>query len=202
MRSEQLDDTVGIDAITQTRRRQTQDWNVVIQGLAEARVVAVLVDKTSELVNMKGRAVVAAILLFVCPVEAAFHNTVLCRDRPYQHNVRRTSWMSTALSASQKFKNFEEMLQTHHDMPVLVSFHNRYCGPCKLQKKELRTVRDEVGESLHMFVVDTEKWPSLGARYQVQGLPTLLVFKAGEVLYRFERVEKAEVLVKILKSLI
>lgn len=110
--------------------------------------------------------------------------------------------LSTAIHASKKFRNFEEMLQTFHDKPVLVSFHTRYCGPCKLMKKELRAVRDEIGDDVHVFAVDTEKWPSLSARYEVQGLPTVVIFYHGEILYRVEGVETAEKLVHRVKALI
>lgn len=108
----------------------------------------------------------------------------------------------TALGAAMKFRNFEEMLRTYHDKPVLVSFHATWCGPCKLMKKELKAVRQEVGDTLLMFVVDTERWPALGVRYHVKGLPTVVIFKEGEILYRYEGVEKAEELVRRVKALI
>jgi thioredoxin 1 len=106
------------------------------------------------------------------------------------------------LGAAKKFRNFEEMLNQYHDKPVLVSFHSTLCGPCRLMKKELKAVRKEVGDTSLVFVVDTERWPSLGVRYHVRGLPTILIFKQGEILYQHEGVEKAEELVRRVKALI
>lgn len=110
--------------------------------------------------------------------------------------------LSTELYAAVKFRNFNEMLELFHDKPVLVSFHTRYCGPCKLMKKELRAVRDEMGDTVHLFGVDTEKFPSLSARYEVAGLPTLVLFYRGEIIYRVEGVEPAEKLVHRVRDLI
>jgi thioredoxin 1 len=101
-----------------------------------------------------------------------------------------------------KFRNFETMLEAYNDKPILVSFHAKYCGPCKLVKKELKAVRDEMGDDVHLFAVDTEKFPSVAARYEVAGLPTLVIFYQGEILYRVEGVESAENLVHRVRSLI
>jgi len=109
---------------------------------------------------------------------------------------------STAIAAAVKFRNFEEMLENFQDKPVLVSFHTRWCGPCKLMKKELRAVRDEIGDAVHVFAVDTEKWPSVSARYNVAGLPTVVIFYQGRILYRVEGVETAENLVHRVRTLI
>ena len=106
------------------------------------------------------------------------------------------------MGAAMKFRNFEEMLTTFHDKPVLVSFQAQWCGPCKLMKKELKAVREAMGDDVQLFAVDTEKWPSLGARYEVQGLPTVVIFYKGEISYRVEGVEKAEQLVEKVKTLI
>jgi thioredoxin-like negative regulator of GroEL len=68
-------------------------------------------------------------------------------------------------------------------------------------KKELRAVREEIPD-VHVFAVDTEKWPSLSARYKVAGLPTLVIFYQGEILHRIEGVETAETLTHLVKTII
>lgn len=59
-------------------------------------------------------------------------------------------------------------------------------------KKELELVRELMGDDIKIFVVDTERWPHLAARYQVEGLPTAVLFKDGKIVKRIEGFEKAE----------
>jgi len=92
------------------------------------------------------------------------------------------------------------MLTKYTDTPVLVSFYATWCGPCRLMKKELEAVRELVGDELKIFAVDTERWPHLGARYDIEGLPTAVLFKNGEIVHRLEGFEKAETLVQEVKQ--
>ena len=90
-----------------------------------------------------------------------------------------------------KFRTFEEMLEKHRDTPILVSFEAKWCGPCKLMKKELKIVRDELADLVMVAQIDTEKFPSLGARYEVEGLPSVILFVDGEPVHRIEGLEEA-----------
>jgi len=96
-----------------------------------------------------------------------------------------------ASKSKMKFRTFEEMLELYRDTPILVSFEAKWCGPCKLMKKELKIVRDELAESVMVARVDTEKFPSLGARYEVEGLPSVILFVDGEPVHRIEGIEGA-----------
>lgn len=94
-----------------------------------------------------------------------------------------------------KFRTFEEMLEKYRDTPILVSFEAKWCGPCKLMKKELKIVRDELADLVMVARIDTEKFPSLGARYEVEGLPSVILFVDGEPVHRIEGlVEASEIL--------
>lgn len=95
-----------------------------------------------------------------------------------------------------KFRNFDEMLISYHDTPVLVAFHSKLCGPCKLMHKELQLVRDSFDGQVQIFNIDTEKFPSLGSRFEVEGLPTTVLFKYGHPVHRIEGVEKADEVVR------
>jgi len=95
-----------------------------------------------------------------------------------------------------KFRNFEEMLEQHRETPILVSFEAKWCGPCKLMKKELKIVRDELAESVMVARIDTEKFPSLGARYKVEGLPSVILFVDGEPVHRIEGLEEAAEIIR------
>mmetsp|Transcript_25085 Transcript_25085/g.57977 ORF Transcript_25085/g.57977 Transcript_25085/m.57977 type:complete len:161 (-) Transcript_25085:168-650(-) len=90
----------------------------------------------------------------------------------------------TSLPAT-KFKNFDEML-TAFDKPVLVDFYATWCGPCQLVQKELAVVGDECKDWLKVAKVDTDKYPALGAKYEIEGLPTMVLFKDGKPVHRIE----------------
>ena len=68
-----------------------------------------------------------------------------------------------------KFKSFEEALEIYYDMPILVSFTSSLCGPCKVMKKELEQVRQTLQEDVIIFHIDTDRFPTLGSRYNVKG---------------------------------
>jgi len=88
------------------------------------------------------------------------------------------------------------MITLYHDDLVLVSWNAEYCGPCKLMKKELKSVRDAFGEKVLVCNIDMEKFPSLGARFDVSGLPTILLFKKGLPIHRIEGMKKANEIIR------
>lgn len=107
---------------------------------------------------------------------------------------------STSLNAAMKFKNFEEMLITCGDSLVIVTFSTNLCGPCRSMKKELGEVSSIIGNDIKMFAIDMEKFPKLGTRYGVEILPTVVIFKGGEVFDRIEGVESADKVVERLRT--
>jgi thioredoxin-like negative regulator of GroEL len=101
-----------------------------------------------------------------------------------------------------RFKNFEQVLDTFREEPVIIYFTTAKCGPCQLMKKELEVVRKMIGDELKMFSIDTEKWPQVGSRFQVARLPCLVVFSEGEIKLRLEGVNKAESVVEQVRTLL
>ncbi len=77
---------------------------------------------------------------------------------------------------------FNEIIQS--EKPVLVDFFAEWCGPCKTMAPILKDVKDTVGESITIIKVDVDKNPQAARHYQVQGVPTLILFQNGKPLWR------------------
>lgn len=93
---------------------------------------------------------------------------------------------------------FNEMIQS--DKPVLVDFFAEWCGPCKMMSPILKEVKDSLGDSVSIIKVDVDKNPQAAAAYQVQGVPTLIVFKNGKPLWRQSGVVSKNGLINILQQ--
>ncbi|TKK70267.1 thioredoxin [Ilyomonas limi] len=94
--------------------------------------------------------------------------------------------------------SFQQVI--HSDKPVLVDFFATWCGPCKMMSPILEQVKHALGDAVTIIKVDVDKNPQAASAYQVQGVPTLIVFKNGKVLWRQSGVVQANMLINVLKQ--
>lgn len=79
-------------------------------------------------------------------------------------------------------ESFQDVIKS--DQPVLVDFHATWCGPCKAMAPELTKYARKNADKLRVIKIDVDKNPQASAAYQIQGVPTLILFKNGKVLWR------------------
>ncbi|CEJ44183.1 thioredoxin [Umezakia ovalisporum] len=105
------------------------------------------------------------------------------------------------MATKKQFNSFEEML-SGSDLPVLVDFYADWCGPCQMMVPILEQVNAQLQNRLRIVKIDTEKYSGLATEYQINALPTLVLFKQGHPVERIEGVMEAEKLVLRLKNFI
>lgn len=86
------------------------------------------------------------------------------------------------------------------ETPVLVDFFATWCGPCKTLAPILTEVKKELGDAVKIVKIDVDKNQPIAAKYEVRGVPTMLLFKNGKQLWRQSGVLQKNQLVDIIKQ--
>lgn len=102
------------------------------------------------------------------------------------------------MKAETSTQTFSELIKG--DKPVLVDFYTDWCGPCKMMNPILKEVKKLLGDSITIIKIDAEKNPDAAIKYQVRGVPTLILFRNGEILWQQSGVVPAGQLKSIISN--
>ena len=86
------------------------------------------------------------------------------------------------------------------NQPVLVDFHATWCGPCKAQAPILKELSADIKGKARIIKIDVDKNQPLAQKYQVRSVPTLILFKNGQLLWRHAGVASKQQLLEIINQ--
>ena len=97
-----------------------------------------------------------------------------------------------------KRESFAELI--NGNTPVLVDFFAEWCGPSKMMKPVLEKLHEQMGDKVRIIKIDIDKSPAAANTFQVQSVPTLMLFQKGKPLWRQSGVLQASQLENIIKQ--
>ena len=84
--------------------------------------------------------------------------------------------------------------------PVLVDFFAEWCGPCKAQSPIIKELAQDVNGKVRVIKIDIDKNQAIAQRYNVRGVPTLVLFQEGQIVWRQSGVQSKSQLINIIKE--
>lgn len=94
--------------------------------------------------------------------------------------------------------SFSEIIKG--ETPVLVDFFADWCGPCKSLAPILKEVKSDLGDAVKVIKIDVDKNQNLATKYQVRGVPTMILFKNGKQVWRQSGVVPKHELLTVIKG--
>ncbi len=98
-------------------------------------------------------------------------------------------------------QTFDEIIQKSK-VPVLIDFWAEWCGPCKMLTPVIEELAAEYGETVKIAKVNVDQQPNLAARYGIRSIPTIIIFRAGEIVEQLVGMQAKEALKAKLDSLL
>jgi len=95
---------------------------------------------------------------------------------------------------------FNQIINTNK--PVLIDFYANWCQPCKMVSPILKQVKDNLGEDIKIVKINVDKNPSISAKYSIRSIPTLILFKNGNIEWNKVGVASASEIIKKVKETI
>jgi len=95
--------------------------------------------------------------------------------------------------------NFDSII--NENRPVIVDFHAVWCGPCKTQSPILKQLAEELGERVKIIKIDVDQNQAIASKYQIQSVPTLMIFKNGTIIHKQAGVHTKAQLMSIITNL-
>ena len=96
-------------------------------------------------------------------------------------------------------EKFAELINNTAE-PVLVDFYATWCGPCKMMHPILENVKARVGNKARIVKIDVDEQQALAMKYQIQAVPTLMLFKGGQQVWQQSGVVQSNQLVELIES--
>lgn len=96
--------------------------------------------------------------------------------------------------------SFSEII--NNETPTLVDFYATWCGPCKTMSPILEDFKSKMGNKVKVIKIDVDKNQSAAGKFQVRGVPTLIIFKNGEIKWRQSGVVSSKDLIQIVQKYI
>ncbi|HKK47237.1 MAG TPA: thioredoxin [Balneolaceae bacterium] len=104
------------------------------------------------------------------------------------------------MDTKKKTTTFSELIKG--ETPVLVDFYADWCGPCKMMKPILKDLKKKVGDDVTIIKIDVDRNQEAAVKYQIRGVPTLMLFKGGDVKWRQAGVVQANQLKSVIDQFV
>jgi len=96
--------------------------------------------------------------------------------------------------------DFNEIINS--SKPTLVDFYADWCGPCKVMSPIIEQTKSDLGEEATVLKINIDNNVEVARKYQIRSIPTLLIFKEGEVVWRQSGVPQKQMIVESVKQFI
>jgi thioredoxin 1 len=94
--------------------------------------------------------------------------------------------------------SFSELVNS--EKPTIVDFSAEWCGPCKMMAPILQDLKSKIGDRARIIKIDIDKNPQVASTYKIQSVPTLMLFKNGNVVWRQSGVVQSEYLKQVVEQ--